>query len=239
MFKRPFDISQPNLSKEWLAISNFFIDNYLSLTYNANYELDITNHLLTRRSESIMTLEDGIVRHCAPTLMGVKTGSLFNACHIDRTALCRETVDMRKMLLSLGMDIRLFFNARKPPLVYVYRKSDLARDLTQSDNQAFMRQYGYDNFTCKGALSHLAGRLRAYEVGGFPHEIGLFLSYPLSDVEAFVRFGSSCSKFHGYWCVFDHEEQAKKCFAAYDRCKAECIFRYRSGQPIASFARAM
>lgn len=182
-------------------------------------------------------LEEHIVRFCAPTIIGDKTGCLFNACHEDPKTLCRDVVKVRQTLAPFGIDIRLFFKADKPPLIYVYRVKALERDLADPDNQAFLRQYGYEDFDCKTALSKLAVRLRHYTE--FPHEIGLFLSYPLSDVKAFVQFGSTCSKMHGYWCVYDNEEQAKKCFADYDRCRQECLMRYHAGQNIEDFARAM
>ncbi len=182
-------------------------------------------------------LEERIVRFCAPTIMGNKTGSLFNACHEDPKTLCRDVVEARKSLSRFGIDIRLFFKEDKPPLVYVYRVKALERDLADPDCQDFLRQHGYEKFDPKSALSQLSVRLRHYTE--FPHEIGLFLSYPLSDVKNFVQFGSTCSKMRGYWCVYDNEEQAKKCFADYDRCRQECLLRYQQGQRLEDFARAM
>lgn len=187
----------------------------------------------------MITLEDALVRHCAPTLMGLKTGSLFNACRIDAASLDRQTADLRRKLAPLGLDIRLFYNQDKPALVYVYRPAQLAADLARPQAQDFMKAYGYTDFSCRAALARLAERLRDYRDGGFPHEIGLFLSYPLDDVKAFVQLGGACSKFAGYWCVYDHEDQARACFAAYDRCKEECLFRYQSGQSITDLARAV
>ena len=182
-------------------------------------------------------LDERIVRFCAPVLTGIKTGGLFNTCDMDYETLCHEVVDARKKLERFGIDIRLFFTTGKMPLVYVYRVDVLARDLRDVDTQAFLAPLGYDAFDVQSALKQLAKRLHHYD--GFPHEIGLFLSYPLADVKDFVQFGSRCAKRQGYWCVFHNEEQADKCFAAYDESHAVCMSRYRDGQPLEALAQAI
>ena len=182
-------------------------------------------------------LEERIVRFCAPVLTGIKTGGLFNTCELDPHTICKETVKARKRLRRFGIDIRLFFTGGKMPLVYVYRPDALARDLADPEVQAFMTPLGYSTFVVQSALVQLAKRLRKSD--GFPHEIGLFLSYPLDDVKSFVEFGSRCCKFSGHWCVFHNEEQARKCFAAYDHSRAVCLARYRAGQPLEALTKAI
>lgn len=68
-------------------------------------------------------------------------------------------------------------------LVYVYRQEALAALLAQADVQAFLRAMGYGDTSPDGALAFLRQRLT--ESPCFPHEIGVFLGYPLSDVIAF------------------------------------------------------
>lgn len=182
-------------------------------------------------------LEERIVRFCAPVLTGIKTGGLFNTCELDPHTICKETVKARKRLRRFGIDIRLFFTGGKMPLVYVYRPDALARDLADPEVQAFLTPLGYSTFDVQSALVQLAKRLRQHD--GFPHEIGLFLSYPLDDVKSFVEFGSRCCKFSGHWCVFHNEEQARKCFAAYDHSRAVCLARYRAGQPLEALTKAI
>lgn len=185
----------------------------------------------------MVSLEERVVRHCAPVLTGIKTGGLFNTCELDPQTICRDVVSLRKRLARFGIDVRLFFTGGKMPLVYLYRVEALARDLADPEVQAFLTPLGYADFSYKAALSHLAKRLHDYE--GFPHEIGLFLSYPLDDVKSFVQFGSKCAKFSGHWCVFHNEEQARRCFQAYDDSRSVCLARYRAGQPLEALARAI
>ena len=54
------------------------------------------------------------------------------------------------------------------------------------------------------------------ESGEFPHEVGLFLSYPPEDVKGFLEH-KPC-KCVGCWKVYENEEADKKTFAKYKAC---------------------
>lgn len=55
--------------------------------------------------------------------------------------------------------------------------------------------------------------------GGFPHEIGLFLGYPLGDVEGFIRNRGQNCKCAGCWKVYCNELEAQKRFARIQKCR--------------------
>ena len=67
-------------------------------------------------------------------------------------------------------------------------------------------------------LEYFKGRLD--RAGGFPHEIGLFLGYPLADVLGFCALGGACAKLCGYWKVYGDVEYAKACFRRFDESRA-------------------
>jgi hypothetical protein len=56
----------------------------------------------------------------------------------------------------------------------------------------------------------------------FPHEIGIFLGYPVEDVRGFVAHKGRNYKLCGYWKVYGDVEKAKKCFRRYDACREYC-----------------
>ena len=70
-------------------------------------------------------------------------------------------------------------------LCYLYRAAHLERMLVDPENAAFLRSQGYESLDVQGALSTLCTRLCVREE--FPHEIGLFLGYPLGDVVGFME----------------------------------------------------
>ena len=53
----------------------------------------------------------------------------------------------------------------------------------------------------------------------FPHEIGIFLGYPLEDVDGFITHQGENCKLCGCWKVYGNVEQARRTFASYEKCR--------------------
>ena len=80
------------------------------------------------------------------------------------------------------------------------------------------------------ALDTLARRMRKSD---FPHEVGVFLGYPLADVKGFIHSPKEGLKLCGYWKVYGDVQSAAKKFDRYKRC-SECICRrMESGESLA------
>ena len=60
---------------------------------------------------------------------------------------------------------------------------------------------------------------RLSQGGAFPHEIGLFLGYPIEDVVGFIRYSGRGCKLSGYWKVYGDAEAASRLF---DRLSRVC-----------------
>ena len=128
-----------------------------------------------------------LVRHCAPTLAGLKTGSLFTCPYGCREELFRSIRRMNQRLLPKGLRVLPLRCSENKALIYIYRPKKLTRDLTDPAAAEILRQHGYDSRTCEKSIVRLVQRLREQE--DFPHEIGVFLGYPLHDVKGFIRNG--------------------------------------------------
>lgn len=73
---------------------------------------------------------------------------------------------------------------------------------------------------------------RLQQFGAFPHEIGLFLSYPPEDVRGFIEHRGHESKCDGCWKVYGDAERATKTFRIYKKC-TDCYCRQKAmGVPI-------
>ena len=121
-----------------------------------------------------------LVRHCAPTLAGIKTGSLFTCPYGSREELVCSIRRMNQRLLSKGLRVLPLRCSENKALIYIYRPKKLSRDLTDPAAAEILRRHGYDNKTCERSIVRLIQRLR--EQADFPHEIGLFLGDPPEDV---------------------------------------------------------
>ena len=161
--------------------------------------------------------EQLLVMHCSPTLAGIKTGSLFGcrcACRKKLFCILRR---WNRMFNPKGVYVKAFCSRPGWFLIYVYRKNQLERDLFSQDACAFLETYGY---TQKYDLYEIFRRLslRLRENSEFPHEIGLFLGYPLADVKGFIENKGRNCKCSGCWKVYEDEEKAQKLFIKYRKC---------------------
>lgn len=157
--------------------------------------------------------EELIVRHCAPTLANLKTGSLFVCPIADRPSFFSSLRSLNELLVPKGLRALPLRIREYSALVYLYRPSRLKKDLEDPTAIKILQDHGY---SCYGkCLPKLIERVRASEE--FPHEIGLFLGYPPEDVQGFLDHRPcKCS---GCWKVYGDENKAKKTFDLYKKCE--------------------
>ena len=160
--------------------------------------------------------EELIIRHCSPTLAGLKTGNLFSCTFTSEEQLRRDIVALNKKLVPKGLRVLPLRTEGERALIYVYRVSGLKRDLEDAAARDILLRSGYTAEKPDQCVRQLMRRLR--EQKDFPHEIGLFLSYPPEDVLGFIENRAWGHKCVGCWKVYGDEEAAKKCFARYDKC---------------------
>lgn len=62
-----------------------------------------------------------------------------------------------------------------------------------------------------------------------PHEIGVFLGYPIEDVLVFYFAAETPCLFTGYWKVYTNVNTAKRIFKAYDQAKEQIVEAIEQG----------
>ena len=174
--------------------------------------------------------EDHIIRNCAPTLAGIKTGSLFTCPYEDRNTLLDSVRRMNKRLSGKGLRCLPLRVGGKKALIYLYRPAKLRHDLADRDAAKLLRDRGYDPECCEKCVGRLMKRLRGQE--DFPHEIGLFLGYPPEDVLGFMENRACGCKCVGCWKVYGDEAAAKKRFAQYKKCTRVYCDQWAKGKAI-------
>ncbi len=164
----------------------------------------------------IEMIDGKLIRHCSPTLAGMKTGSLFN-CSVDSKTDLTAIVDKwNEELMHKGISFLLLRMHKDAALIYVFRRSRLEADLKKDGVFEFLCSYGYKEDSADSAIKHLKSRIGLS--GDFPHEIGLFLGYPLGDVKGFIENAGKNSKCTGCWKVYCDECEALKLFRKYKKC---------------------
>ena len=98
-------------------------------------------------------------------------------------------------------------------------------------HQAFLRSMGYAPWTgLRDCLRQLASRLCLQ--AEFPHEIGVFLGYPLDDVKGFIRHKGRNYTYCGCWKCYGDPQAARRRFEGFRRCTETFRRRYAAGTPI-------
>ena len=174
---------------------------------------------------------------CAPTLAGIKTGSLFNCPCPNRQALIRQIRATNRVLQCRGLILLPLRYSERNALLYLFRPLSLQRDLRVDGAQSILDGAGYRGLPLGQCLVRLRQRLAACD--DFPHEIGLFLSYPPEDVRGFIENHAQNYKFTGCWKVYGDEAAARRTFEKYDRCTASYCRRLRAGCTLEQLAVAV
>lgn len=107
--------------------------------------------------------EELLIRHCSPTLAGMKTGNLFVCSFADRAGMRGCVRCWNRLLTKKGLRILplRFRNGRA--LIYVYRPSRLSADLQNGTAKQLLQERGYCTDTSDRCVVQLIRRLCACE----------------------------------------------------------------------------
>lgn len=153
--------------------------------------------------------EAALVRQCAPTLAGLKPGSIFCFKHSSLEVSRQKVCQWNERLTPLGLEVRILLERPDSGsvIVYVYRRDLLER-----------------------LLAHLTYRLQTQ--AEFPHEIGVFLGYPLRDVVGFIENRGRNFTCCGFWKSYSDPVETQACFACYRNCIRTYVSLFEQGIPI-------
>lgn len=166
-----------------------------------------------------------IIQYASPTLHHKKVASLINfkdAAMPLHSLWQKYRQDIMSLLNIACFEIKV---SKDRSLVLFYDPFMLQHKLQCTKHQDFLRKFGYSSFTVSQALNHLKSRFSH----ACPHEIGIFLGYPLEDVKCFVNCDQRSCLAIGYWKVYENLESAQKTFKLYDDIKAGFLSRIDQG----------
>lgn len=173
------------------------------------------------------TFEETLIAHCAATLAGHKAGSLFSYRLCPRESPEQYLASLAPLLTAKGVEVRLLKRCQDGCLVYVYRPGMLAGILREKDTADFLHTLGYSPCDLDGCFRMLSERIRCGE--DFPHEIGIFLAYPLEDVIGFIKNHGDNYCCLGCWKAYGNAEAAERRFNLYRKCRRIYLSCYRRG----------
>ena len=180
--------------------------------------------------------EQKLAYFMAPSLLGIKCASLMSINKTEFSVL-EHLERFNARAHAKGLKLRLLCDCTNRALILLYQETLLQQQLQNSQVQLILRQQGYaEPVNLEAALQQLSERIRCS--GEFPHEIGLFLSYPPEDVLGFICNRACNHKCVGCWKVYGDERQARQTFDRYKKCTQTYCERWRSGVELERLAVA-
>ncbi|MDI9519286.1 MAG: DUF3793 family protein [Bacillota bacterium] len=179
--------------------------------------------------------EKTLVYNCSATLKGLKTGSLFLYKPLSIKKFKTKIYILDKLLSIKGIRISIINKNSDIKLIYVYRPKMIASMLAKPDYHCFLCQMGYPiNKNYKDNILHLIYKLEKSK--DFPHEIGLFLGYPIEDVLGFIKHKGKNYTLCGAWKVYGKPKDAQKRFDLFENCRKQCMHGLEHGYTILQLA---
>ena len=153
--------------------------------------------------------EENLVRQCAPTLAGIKTGTIFPVPFDSLPGLTAEIRDLNRILVPKGLRLLPLRYQDRKALLYLYRPSELRKDLKDQLAGTLLAEAGYPN---KGSEQCVLG---------------------------FIENRAVNYKCAGLWKVYGDVEQAQRLFARYRKCTDIYCELWRAGSGIGQLAVAV
>lgn len=176
-------------------------------------------------------IERFLIEHCSATLASIKAANLCNMTFSSEEEQKDQISYWSACLEPKGIRIFVLREHETRALVYVYREGLLQKELKDPEKAAFLKSYGYESTEVTYALNRLKNRVEECEEG-FPHEIGVFLDYPIGDVIGFIENKGHNYKCKGCWKVYCNECEAQKTFLRYQKCRNVYLRLWKQGRSV-------
>lgn len=168
--------------------------------------------------------------HTAPTLLGIKCASLVSLSGTEYNVY-EHSGYFNRRAAQKGLKSRVLCSCGTRTLLLIFSEQLMKKRLSDERVRGLLRRFGYaDGLSLDEYLDRLSQRIQSN--GDFPHEIGLFLGYPVDDVEGFIRNRGENYKLCGSWKVYGSEETARRAFENYAKCRKYLCNKLNEGADI-------
>ena len=168
-----------------------------------------------------MSFEEAVIQCGAPALCGIKPSCLFSIRKEVYDACKSKVKEWHSAFAGEGKYIVALPRRNAQVLFFVYDKNLLERQCGDWRIRQYLKEKSYPvESGFYAMLSELLHRLAGEN--GFPHEVGVFLGYPLEDVVQFEKTAGGNYRYAGFWKVYGDVHAARKRMEQYRTCSAGC-----------------
>lgn len=182
-----------------------------------------------------MSFDETVLKLASPALCGIKPSCLFS---MDRETFLEQFHKIKKWNSQLKGCRLVVLKTRRTYLIFAYDRLLLSEILSVKRNLEYLslKDYPVDS-TLDGILSELFRRICVHSSGNFPHEVGVFLGYPIDDVIAFEKNRGRGCMYTGCWEVYGDVENACRKMNEYKKCSARCRALFKRGFNVVDITR--
>ena len=150
----------------------------------------------------------------------------------------KELAIISMKLHNTNISLIILCTCKKRHLVMVYRAKELEEHLRSKEVSDYLREFGYRRDDFISNLIRLHQRMNGFynKMKEFPHEVGVFLGYPICDIKGFLENKGERYLHSGYWKIYGNLEETRKKFLSYDEARETAIDEFLSGRELESIA---
>ncbi len=180
----------------------------------------------------LQLFDEMLAYHCAPTLAKVKPSSIITISNKVLHTNFKELLSIyNKRYANNDLVFRELCACDKKVLIIIYSPTLMKNIFQDVSSKKYLTSFGYSYTDDIDLLIEQLSK-RVNDEQTFPHEIGLFLGYPLEDVVGFIEQKGQNFKKIGHWKVYGNLNIANQLFTAYNFCRDVFVNKFAAGIPL-------
>lgn len=166
-------------------------------------------------------IENFLIYNISTVLAGVKPSVTINLNTNGQNLYHHWKLFGADFIEGIGLDYIELRECKNSIVIMIYDEHNLENAINKNDINEFLISKGYPS---KGScIDYLNTLKNNYIKHHCPHELGVFLGIPLSDVKDFMDCTNKKCIMCSYWKVFNNCKETYKTFERYDKVKEQTI----------------
>lgn len=155
--------------------------------------------------------------------MAVQCAPLFAKLKLSNMLIVSEGEEetVQQILRFSDIKVELISRYAGKVTLLLYREEEMIAYLAQRKVQNLLCFLGYHDFTLEELFQKFRQRYQEYQWSGaaFPHEMGIFLGYPVEDVTGFIKHEGRNYLYTGYWKVYQNLQEKLQLFQRFEKAE--------------------
>jgi len=178
-------------------------------------------------SMNLKNINTQVALQCSPLLTGIKISNLL-------ITNCENEHLVRQLFKNTLFSAEMIYKSDKKITFLIFQEDKLVDYLSGKEENALLNFLGYNEMKLPEIFAEFSNRFARYMENreNFPHEMGLFLEYPVDDVIGFIDNQGKKYLHIGYWKVYGNLQKALETFERYNVAKENIVRMLAQGVTI-------